>query len=67
MVHPPDLCFPPLMHAVGLPPIMQLAKLKQEAESKALVAAAARAVVNAAQQAQREGRLLTSQEIAEIR
>lgn len=46
---------------------MQLAALQQEAEGKALAAAAARAVVNAAQQAQREGRLLTAQEIAEIK
>lgn len=45
----------------------QLAKLKAEAEAKALAANAARAVVTAAQQAQREGRLLSSKDIQEIR
>lgn len=45
----------------------QLAALRATAEKKALLATAARAVVSAAQQAQRDGRLLTNQEIAAIK
>ena len=46
---------------------LQLAALQAEAERKALAAAAARAVLSAAQQAQREGRLLSAQDIAAIK
>lgn len=45
----------------------QLAKLTSDAELKARQAAASKAVLAAAQQAQREGRLLEASEIAEIR
>ena len=46
---------------------MQLAKLQADAELKAREAAAAHAVLSAAQQAQREGHLLTTPELAAIR
>ncbi len=46
---------------------MQLEALQAEAERRVLAASAARAVVAAAQQAQREGRLLSAQEIAAIK
>ena len=49
------------------PSRLQVAALRAQAEKKALLAAAARAVVSAAQQAQREGRLLSNQEIAAIK
>ena len=49
------------------PCYLQLAALQAEAEKKALAAAAARAVLSAAQQAQREGRLLSAQDIAAIK
>jgi hypothetical protein len=46
---------------------VQLARLAADADLKARQAAAAKAVLDAAQQAQREQRLLTPQDIAEIR
>lgn len=46
---------------------LQLAALVAESEKKALLAAAARAVVAEAQKAQREGRLLSRDEVAAIK
>jgi hypothetical protein len=49
------------------PALPQLEALRADAEQKARLAAAAKAVVQAAQVAQREARLLTPQEIAAIK
>lgn len=60
----------PLTHCLQCcpePDPPQLAALVAESEKKALLAAAARAVVAEAQKAQREGRLLSRDEIAAIK
>ena len=58
---------PPTLTAPAQLAHVQLAAVKAEAERKALVAAAARSVATAAQQAQREGRLFSPQDIAAIK